>query len=265
LEHCRILDMATGDSLVLEMHAKAPWETAPLGALGKFAIYACMAALGATFVISMIVAILGLAFIVEERDGVVGGIACSAVGWAGMIASVLAIVRLRRRLMINWWLVKRPLARFPYHFLPACLLRNFSGPARVEFVPAGLTFTGFLGPDMLPPMGVILIAVLSLQFKIAKLLGWKGSVVYMAIALVIAAILQSRRGTSTVLVQKEDLAALRCKGPFVTVRLRRSPFAHLKAIRLFVAPTAARGFFGQFQEDFPGLLPKSYRDALDEQ
>jgi hypothetical protein len=256
--------MATGDSNALETHVKPPWEVAPLGTLGKHIRYAAIPALGAAFVFSMIFAILGLAFIVDEENGVPDGIIVGAIGLAGMISSAWCLGLIWWRLSLRAILAKRSLKRFPFQFLPACSFRNFKGPASVDWSPGGMTLTGFLDPDMLPSMALMTIAILVLQSGTAKLIGWKGTLVYLAFAIIISAILRSRRGIDTVTIRAQDIAAVRCNGPVVTIRFSRSPITRLKAIRLFIAPAAAREFFREFQENFPGLLPESYRAALDQ-
>jgi hypothetical protein len=241
--------MATDDSLALEMRAKPPWEAAPLDAPARFHLYSVIATLCIVFAFSMIIAILGFALLREARE-VQGGIISSAIGWVGMIACTWGIARLSGRLSDDGWLVRCTRDGYAFQFIPLGMFRDFSGPASIEFVPEGMTMTGNLGSNRLPDTGIELLAHL---FHLSTF------------GIFILAFLG--RGTETeevLLLRKENIAAIRCKGPFVAVRFRRSPFPGLKGIRLFVAPRAAQEFFREFQENFPGLLPESYRAALDQ-
>ncbi len=70
------------------------------------------------------------------------------------------------------------------------------------------------------------------------------------------------RTDAVVRIRAQDIRKLRCFGPFVRLKLRGSVLRGLSTVYIFVPPNYRHEFFGAFDHTFPKMLPRTYRDAL---
>jgi hypothetical protein len=60
----------------------------------------------------------------------------------------------------------------------------------------------------------------------------------------------------------EEIQGVGVKGPELILRFKHCFIPGCKALKLYVAPHCRREFFAEMNEALPGVLPRSYRDAL---
>ncbi len=66
----------------------------------------------------------------------------------------------------------------------------------------------------------------------------------------------------SLLVSRENILLVVCKGPIVTIKFLSPPVSLLRRIRIFVPSSFRFNFFQQFNSTFSMVLPENYQEAL---